>query len=178
MLRKFGIIAVLSLLVTALAAVPALATGTPVFNDAAAPSGAHVQTGTPSCSFGTDGLSVVCSTYELAGVGGTSATATLNAQYTATINCTNNGGNLVESHNQDVTTSTTSGPLTADKNGRLTVPSLTATAPTATQILEQADCPNPNWDPSVAAGSIDLVSSTYTLHFTGFTGNFITIIDP
>src|SRR5215217_5377787 len=122
-MRKFGIIAVLSLLVTALAAAPALATGTPVFNEAAAPQGVHVQTGTPSCSFASDGLTVVCSSYELAGVGNVDATATLNTTYSATINCTNKGGNLVEVHNQAVTTSTTTGEI-SPVNGRLTVPSL------------------------------------------------------
>src|SRR5215203_3735815 len=176
-MRKIGIIAVLSLLVTALAAAPALATGTPTFDPAAAPTGTHVQTGTPSCAFAADGLTVVCSSFELAGVGNTDATATLETTYSATINCTNRGGNLVEVHSQDVTTSTTTGAL-SPVNGRLTVPSLTSDTPTAAEILAQADCPNPNWTPSVAPGSITLVSSVYTVTFEGFEGAFITIIDP
>jgi hypothetical protein len=177
MLRKFGIIAVVSLVVTALAAVPALATGTPTFNASAAPTGTHVQTGSPSCSFASDGLTVVCSSYELAGVGNTNATATLTTVYSATINCTNRGGELVEVHSDTVRTQSSTGAL-SPKNGRLTVPSLTSDTPTRAEILAQADCPNPNWTPSVQAGSIDLVSSVYTLHFAGFTGNYITIIDP
>ena len=177
LMRKIGIIAVLSLLVTALAAVPALAAGTPTFNAAAAPSGTHVQTGTPSCSFVTGTQNVTCSSFELAGVGNVDATATLTTVYSATINCTNRGGNLVEVHNQAVTTSTTTGEI-SPVNGRLTVPSLTSDTPTAAEILEQADCPNPNWTPSVAPGSITLVSSTYTVTFEGFTGAYITIIDP
>jgi len=176
-MRKIGIIAVLSLLVTALAAAPALATGTPTFDPAAAPTGTHVQTGTPSCAFAADGLTVVCSSFELAGVGNTDATATLETTYSATINCTNRGGNLVEVHSQDVTTSTTTGAL-SPVNGRLTVPSLTSDTPTAAEILAQADCPNPNWTPSVAPGSITLVSSVYTVTFEGFEGAYITIIDP
>src|SRR5215203_3181602 len=95
MLRKFGIIAVLSLLAVAFAAVPALAAGDPVFNDAAAPTGTHVQTGDPSCSFVTGTQNVTCSTYELAGVGNVDATATLTATYQATIDCRNNGGKIV-----------------------------------------------------------------------------------
>ena len=63
MLRKFGIIAVLSLMAVAFAAVPALAATT--INPAAAPTGTHVQTGTPTCT--VNGLTVTCSTYELAG---------------------------------------------------------------------------------------------------------------
>jgi hypothetical protein len=176
-MRKLGIIAVLSLLVTALAAAPALATGTPTFNAAAAPEGTHVQTGTPSCSFVTGTQNVTCSSFELAGVGNTDATATLSTTYSAVINCTNRGGNLVEVHNQTVTTSTTTGEI-SPVNGRLTIPSLTSTAPTEAQVLEQASCPNPNWTPSVQAGSITLVSSLYTVTFEGFTGAYITIVDP
>src|SRR5215218_8327233 len=97
-MRRIGIIAVLSLLVTAFAAVPALATGEPVFNAAAAPQGTHVQTGTPSCSFVEGTQNVTCSSFELAGVGNVDATATLVATYTATVDCRNKGGNVVESH--------------------------------------------------------------------------------
>ena len=160
-----------------LSASAALADGTPVFNNAAAPEGTHVQTGTPSCAFASDGLTVVCGSYELAGVGNTNATATLETTYSATINCTNKGGNLVEVHSQDVTTSSSTDEL-SPKNGRLTVPSLTSDTPTAAEILEQADCPNRNWTPSVQPGSITLESSVYTLAFAGFPGAYITIVDP
>jgi hypothetical protein len=176
-MRRIGIVAVLATLLMGLSASAALATGTPVFNPAAAPEGTHVQTGTPSCSFAADGLTVVCSSFELAGVGNTDATATLTTTYSATINCTNRGGELVEVHSQDVTTSTTTGEL-SPVNGRLTVPSLTSDTPTAAEILAQADCPNRNWTPSVAPGSITLESSVYTVTFEGFTGAYITIVDP
>jgi hypothetical protein len=114
----------------------------------------------------------------LAGVGNTNATATLTAQYSATIDCRNNGGNVVA-----VKTGTfTAGPVTAElspKNGRLTVPSLTVTAPSEEAFLAQQTCPNPNWTPEIQEGTtITLVSSLYSLHFAGFTGDFITIIDP
>jgi len=155
----------------------ALATGTPVFNAAAAPQGTHVQTGAPSCSFVTGTQNVTCSSFELAGVGNVNATATLTTVYSATINCTNRGGNLVEVHSQNVTTTTTTGQL-SPVNGRLTIPALTSTAPTEAQVLAQASCPNPNWTPSVQPGSITLVSSVYTVTFAGFTGAYITIIDP
>ena len=176
-MRRLGIIAVLSAFLLAMTAMPALATGTTVYDPAAAPAGTHLQTGTPTCSFAGDGLTVVCSSYELAGVGNTDATATLETTYSATINCTNRGGELVEVHSDTVTTSTTTDAI-SPKNGRLTVPTLTSDTPTEEEILEQADCPNPNWTPSVEEGSIELVSSTYTLTFEGFKGAYITIIDP
>jgi hypothetical protein len=64
-------------------------------------------------------------------------------------------------------------------NGRLTVPSLTATAPSEAEFLAQQTCPNPNWTPEIQAGTtITLVSSVYTVTFEGFSGAYITIIDP
>jgi hypothetical protein len=151
---------------------PELAT---TFNPANAPTGTHVQRGTPGCT--VNGLTVTCSSFELAGVGNTNATATLLVRYTATINCTNRGGELVEVHSQNVTTSTTTGSLSPE-NGRLTVPSLSSTAPTAAQILAQASCPNPNWTASVQGGSITISSFTYTLMFAGFSAPYITITGP
>jgi hypothetical protein len=101
MLRKFGIIAVLSLLVTAFAAVPALAqvlpgTYTPTadsFNGANAPGSSHLKSGSPSCTVNAN-KSITCSSYVLGGVGNTNATVSLVANYSATIDCTNHGGNL------------------------------------------------------------------------------------
>src|SRR5215207_2286404 len=103
----------------------ALAAGTPVFDPTAAPQGTHVQTGAPSCSFAADGLTVVCSSFELAGVGNTNATATLATTYEATVDCQNRGGNIVEVKAQLETVPATTGQL-EPKNGRLTVPSLTS----------------------------------------------------
>jgi len=166
-------LALSALLVMASAASAAVVTD---IDPTQAPSGTHLQTGTIGCT--VSGGTVTCSTFELAGVGHTNAELNLEATYTATINCTNKGGNLVEAHSDDVTVS--SGPITlrSDKNGRLAVPAATAPAPTAAQVLAQADCPNPNWTPSVAPGSITLSSFTYTLTFAGFDEPYITITGP
>ncbi|GHH78777.1 hypothetical protein [Promicromonospora soli] len=137
-----------------------------------APSGTHLQTGTIDCTESAAGVS--CTTYELAGVGRTNATVALAATYSATIQCTNRGGSLVESHDDSVT-EVTSASLTSSKNGRLTVPALTSTTPTNAEILAQADCPNPNWTPSVQPGSVTLESWTYTLTFAGFTSPYVLI---
>jgi hypothetical protein len=180
--KRLGIISTLSTLVmavfVALLAPAALAVGTPVFNEAAAPRGTHLQTGTPSCSFAADGLTVICSSYELAGVGNTNATATLETTYSATVDCRNRGGNIVEVKAQLETVPATTGEL-EPKNGRLTVPSLTsAPVPSAGQFEALAECPNPNWTKITRTGTIALESSIYTLTFEGFEGAFITIIDP
>jgi hypothetical protein len=172
--KRAGIIAALSLLLVALSASPALASQTTTIDPANAPSGTHLQTGTIGCT--VTGQSVSCSSFELAGVGHTNATLDLVATYTATIDCRNHGGNVVESHSQDVAVE--SGPVTlrSTKNGRLTVPEASVDRPTRAEFLAQATCPNPNWTPEIRAGTrITLESFTYTLTFEGFSGAYITI---
>src|SRR5215208_8463533 len=89
-MRKFGIIAVLALLVTALAAVPALA----VTNFDNAPSGAHYRSGfgEPVCTFAANGVTVNCTGTQIAGVGNTNATETLAVTSTFTGTCSNPAG--------------------------------------------------------------------------------------
>ena len=89
-MRKLGIIAVLSLLVTAFAAVPALA-ATDFSN---APQGAHYAQGfgEPVCTL--TGTTVTCTGTEIAGVGNTNATVTLAVTSTFTGTCTNPGGHM------------------------------------------------------------------------------------
>ncbi len=174
-MRKLGIIAVLSLMALALAAVPALAATT--INPAAAPTGTHLATRSPSPTCTVSGGTVSCNSYTLAGVGHADATATLNATYSATVDCRNHGGNVVESHSQTTTVSSSSGAL-QPKNGKLSVPALSSTRPSNAEFTALATCPNPNWTAEIRPGTIALSSFTYTLHFAGFTGNYITITGP
>jgi hypothetical protein len=169
---------ILFLLTVPLAAVIAFSTAaasasqTTTTNPANAPTGTHLQTGTPSCT--VTGLDVSCSSFELAGVGNTNARADLSVTYTATVVCINGGGNPSDSQHQGTfTASTTSGQL-SPKNGRLTVPALAVTAPTEDQFLAQQTCPNPNWTPTIPGG-ITLSNFTYTVSFAGFSGPYITI---
>ncbi len=178
-MKRLGIIGGLSTAFVALVASSALAAGTPVFNDEAAPEGTHVQTGSPSCAFDPEGsLNVTCSTFELAGVGNTDATANLTAEYSATIDCRNHGGKVVAVKTGTFVATSNTGEL-SPVNGRLIVPSLSVTAPTDEEFLAQQECPNPNWTPEIQAGTtITLASSVYTVTFEGFEGAYITIIDP
>ena len=170
MFRKFGI-ALAALATLALSATVALAGIT--FNASAAPNGTHVQTGTPSCQ--VIGNQVSCSSYELAGVGNANATATLSASFSATVDCTNNGGKLVPVKSTVQQAPSSTGQL-EPKNGKLAVPALVGpTTPTAQSFLNAATCPNGNWTKSLAGGSPTLVSWTYTLTFTGFNAPYITI---
>ena len=153
---------------------PALA-GTTT-NPANAPTGTHLKTGTPGCS--ASGTTLTCKGFTLAGVGNTNATATLNATWTALINCRNNGGQVVESHSESIAAPTNSVTVQS-KNGNLTVPSLTSTAPSSSVFLAQATCPNPNWTAEVAPGNPTLTSFDYKLTFAGFTNPYIEITpDP
>jgi hypothetical protein len=172
------ILIILALPFAAVIAFSTAASAGTVFNAAAAPEGTHLVQGTPTPTCTVNGLNVSCNSYELAGVGNTNATADLSATYTATVVCINNGGNPSDSQHQGTfTASATSGQL-SPKNGRLTVPSLSVTAPTEEEFLAQQTCPNPNWTPTIPGG-ITLSSFTYTVSFEGFTGSYITITpDP
>ena len=173
--RFLAIIAALAVLLFGVTTSALAATTT---NPAAAPTGTHLQTGTIGCSVDPATQLVSCTSFELAGVGNTNAEATLTATYTATVQCRNHGGQIVEVKSQVKTAPTSTGKL-EPKNGRLTVPQLTSgPVPTAADFVAQATCPNGNWTKELLGGTITLSSFTYTLHFAGFTGNYLTITGP
>jgi hypothetical protein len=174
-MKRLGIITALLTLLTAVTAAVALAvapgTYTPTagsFNPANAPGSSHLTSGTPQCVVNA-ALDVNCASYVLGGVGHTNADVSLAATYSATINCTNHGGNLVETHTATFSDSS-SATLTSSKNGQLRVPSQSASAFSAPQV-----CPNPNWTPSIAPGTLVLETFDYTLTFAGFSSPYIEI---
>jgi opacity protein-like surface antigen len=174
-MRRIGLIGGLPMLLVALFASAALAvapaTYTPTagsFNPANAPGSSHLTSGTVQCVVDAN-LNVNCSPFVLGGVGHTNADVSLTANYSATIDCTNHGGNLVESHTSTFSASSKA-TVTSTKNGQLSVPTQSASPFSAPQV-----CPNPNWTPSIRAGTLTLNSFTYTLTFAGFTSPYITI---
>jgi hypothetical protein len=138
------------------------------FNSANAPGSSHLTSGTPQCVVNA-ALDVNCSAYVLGGVGNTNATVSLSATYSATIDCTNHGGNLVESHTSTFSDSSTA-TVASTRNGQLRVPAQSASAFGAPQV-----CPNPNWTPSIRPGTLTLETFTYSLTFAGFSSPYITI---
>jgi hypothetical protein len=138
------------------------------FNPANAPGSSHLTSGTVQCVVNA-ALDVDCSPYVLGGVGHTNADVSLSASYSATIDCTNHGGNLVESHTATFS-DRTADTLTSSRNGQLRVPAQSVSAFGAPQV-----CPNPNWTPSIRPGTLVLNSFTYTLMFADFTSPYITI---
>src|SRR5215216_646462 len=175
-MRRIGIITALSMLLLAVSASVALAAVAPgtysptagSFDPANAPGSSHLTSGTPQCVV-NDALDVDCSAYVLGGVGHTDADVSLSATYSATIDCTNKGGNLVEAHTSTFSDSS-SATVASTRNGQLRVPAQSASAFSAPQV-----CPNPNWTPSIRAGTLTLDSFTYTLTFAGFSSPYITI---
>lgn len=146
-------------------------------NPANAPSGAHFAAGTSS-SCAVASLTVTCNAYELAGLGNTNADAVLALNFSATVTCTNHGGQLVEVKTQFPTTTFARNNLRT-KNGRLTVPQLTNSGevPSDNDFERQANCPNGNWTKHLVPGSISFTFA-YSLTFAGFASPFILITGP
>ena len=140
-------------------------------NGANAPGSSHLASGTIQCVVAAN-LNVDCAAYVLGGVGNTNADVSLTATYSATIDCTNKGGNLVESHTAQFSDSS-SATVTSSRNGQLRVPAQSASPFDAPQV-----CPNNNWTPSIRAGTLELESFTYTLTFAGFAAPAVIISEP
>ena len=156
MLRKIGIIAVLSLIVAALAAVPALA------------QSGHFLDRTVEC---TDiGTQLQCDA-KVAGLGGTTFQLDISAPGTAIVECTNPGGNVAPGQDTDIVATGTSGPLPTPRNGNFTFTDATTNTPTVPNF---PTCPNPGWTATV----VDVVfdgTATLTLSEDGVVSDTITV---
>jgi hypothetical protein len=142
----------------------------------AGPNGTHVQNGSlqPNCI--ATGTSVSCNAYDLGGIGNTNAIANLSLNATATVDCTNKGGQLVEvkSHPK---IADNSGLLTPSRNGELRVPALSVSVSNQLILNNAEECPNGNWRATVRPGTLSF-TFTYTLNFVGFDGTYLTITGP
>jgi len=135
-----------------------------------APSGTHLKSGSETCHCNPDG-SVTCDSFQLCGVGNTNANALLTSSFTATVQCQNKGGQIVDVKTQAVSKSASANAL-APKNGCLTVPPLSTTRPTDQEFKNAATCPNPNWTKVLEGGTVS-DSYSFTLTFAGFSCPYV-----
>jgi hypothetical protein len=134
--------------------------------------------GVPTCTItpivtATDTSQSVTCTGELAGLGNVDLVLDLSVSGFALYQCENNGGNIAPGQNKVLvgpSTSTTTIPASAIKNGRTTFTTNPAvlSAPLTTSAAV-AGCPNANWtgvNPVVTVTSITLKISQTELLFT------------
>ncbi|EXK25053.1 hypothetical protein FOMG_18258 [Fusarium oxysporum f. sp. melonis 26406] len=145
-------------------------------NPACAPKSGLTLKGSPSCSCDSTTGTVTCSQFQICGVGNFDADVALSSQYSATVTCTNNGGQVVEVKTHEVNQNVGE-PATQIKNGCLLVPEQQTVAPTTPQLLAAATCPNGNWTPKIKEGTTATLDGfTYTVTFDGLSGcPYITI---
>lgn len=144
-------------------------------NTANTPSGGHLQSGSIGCTVSGANFSITCSSFQVSGIGNRNATVSLNAQYTAIVDCNNPGSNKnnpIESHETSFSPSSTVQAFPT-KNGRVTIPSRTVSFSGA-----PIGCPNENWEPVIRSGSVELVSFSYTVTFAGFSSPAVSISEP
>ena len=138
-MRKLGIIAVLSLLVVALAAVPAIAAN-PHF------------IGTPTL---TDNGTTLTATGTIAGLGNQDIDVVLTATGRATVTCKNPAGHVAPGQTKNVTVTGSDSDIEV-KNGKATF-SVTTNEPVAPQNA----CPNRKWTATVT--NVNFTSATLTV---------------
>jgi hypothetical protein len=97
--------------------------------------------GTPTCR--DIGTQLQC-TGKVAGLGGTTFTITTEAEGTATVTCTNPGGNVAPGQNFSTDVTGSSGPTPTPRNGSARF-NVTSNAPSA----PPGSCPNPGWTATV-----------------------------
>ena len=121
--------------------------------------------GTPTCR--DIGTQVRC-TGKVAGLGGTTFSITVTAPGTATVECTNPGGNVAPGQTFDTTVAGTTGPQPTPRNGQFRF-TLTSAAPSA----PPGSCPNPMWTASVE--DVEFGDATITLRENSTVSDTITV---
>ena len=130
---------------------------------ALAQSGHFVQTQT--CR--DIGTQIQC-TGKVAGLGGTTFRIDVTAQGTATVECTNPGGNVAPGQTFSFTGAGSTGDQATPRNGQFRY-SVTTAAPTA----PAGSCPNPMWTAEVV--DVQFTTATITLFENGTVSDQVTV---
>ena len=139
------------LLVIAVVMVAAL-----VFPGVASAQSGHFVTGgnnAPTCT--DEGTTVSCDG-SVAGLGGTTFEITIEAQGTASVECTNPGGNVAPGQDTAVTVAGTTDPQPTPRNGRV---NFMIESDDPEPLPPTPTCPNDQWTPNI----VDVTFTTATL---------------
>lgn len=121
--------------------------------------------GTPTC---TDiGTQVRC-TGKVAGLGGTTFQITVDAEGTATVECTNPGGNVAPGQSFSFDAAGSTGPQPTPRNGSFRF-NLTTVSP----VAPAGSCPNPMW--TAAVTDVEFGDATLTLTEDSTVSDTITV---
>ena len=136
----------------------AVALAAVVFPDVASAQSGHFVTGganAPTCS--DVGTQVQCRG-KVAGLGGTTFEITIEAPGTATVECTNPGGNVAPGQDTAVTVAGTTGPQPTPRNGAA---AFNITTDDPEPLPATPTCPNEMWTPNIV--DVTFTNATLTL---------------
>ena len=136
-----------------------------LFPGVASAQSGHFNANTVDCT--DNGTTLTCDG-KVAGLGGTTFTITATANGTATVTCTNGGGQTVAGKTFNLSVMGTSGPFSTPRNGQANF-TVTTAAPTA----PAGSCPNPNWTATVT--DVAFGDATLTLREDGAVSDTITV---
>jgi hypothetical protein len=114
------------------------------------------------------GTQVEC-TAKVAGLGGTTFQIDVSATGTATVTCTNPGGNVAPGQNTSIDATGSSGPQPTPRNGSATV-GVTTDAPV---VPNTPTCPNASWTATVT--DVSFTTATLTLSEDSNVSDTITV---
>jgi hypothetical protein len=173
MLRKIGIIAVLSLMALALAAVPALAAKPGTSSTSGNP---HYVGALPTITI--SGNTATASGGKIAGLGSGPATFQLTVTGFVTTQCANPSGNIAPGQNSSFTLPGEPVIVPTDNLGNVDVPTTTASGPAVGDPVsnQAAGCPNGKWSGSVTSSTI--TSATLTVSQGGSVIPALTVTAP
>ena len=123
--------------------------------------------GTPTCR--DIGTQVQC-TGKVAGLGGTTFEITVEATGTATVECTNPGGNVAPGQDTTVSVGGTTTPLPTPRNGQFR---FGVTSDDPEPLPATPTCPNNQWTPDIV--DVTFTTATITLLEGGEESDSITV---